>query len=114
MTYFADYDIHFDDDMLTADGLTYEQYVKLPVQTRLDRLCPEFVGFGVPCEKSTADGGTITSEKILKFDRAAARELAEQERKAREKAEKENRFARLVAHYQNDYNVENEISPFED
>ena len=26
-----------------------------------------FVGIAIPCDKSTADGGTIRSEKVLKF-----------------------------------------------
>ncbi len=28
-----------------------------------------FVGMGIPCDKSTVDGGTIRSEKVLKFSR---------------------------------------------
>lgn len=34
-----------------------------------------FHGIAIPCDKSTADGGTIRSEKILKFNRTALREL---------------------------------------
>ena len=41
-----------------------------------------FVGLAIPCDKSTADGGKIRSEKILKFNRKAMREIAT------EKAEK--------------------------
>jgi tRNA G37 N-methylase TrmD len=41
-----------------------------------------FVGLAIPCDKSTAAGGTIRSEKILKFNRKAMRETAT------EKAEK--------------------------
>lgn len=41
-----------------------------------------FVGLAIPCDKSTADGGTIRSEKVLKFNRKAMLETAT------EKAEK--------------------------
>ena len=34
-----------------------------------------FQGIAIPCEKSTAEGGTIQSEKVLKFNRSALREL---------------------------------------
>lgn len=34
-----------------------------------------FSGIAIPCEKTTADGGTIRSEKVLKFNRKAMREL---------------------------------------
>lgn len=32
-----------------------------------------FLGIAIPCTKSTADGGTIVSEKVLKFNRKALR-----------------------------------------
>jgi hypothetical protein len=32
-------------------------------------------GIAIPCDKSTVDGGTIRSEKVLKFNRKALREL---------------------------------------
>ncbi|NDC89613.1 MAG: hypothetical protein EB075_12595 [Bacteroidetes bacterium] len=35
-----------------------------------------FTGIAIPCDKSTADGGTVRSEKILKFNRKAMRETA--------------------------------------
>jgi len=41
-----------------------------------------FSGIAIPCDKSTADGGTVRSEKVLKFNRRAMRETAT------EKAEK--------------------------
>ncbi len=34
-----------------------------------------FSGIAIPCDKTTADGGTIRSEKVLKFNRKAMREL---------------------------------------
>ena len=37
------------------------------------RLC--FVGIAIPCDKTTADGGTIRSEKILKFNRKALKNV---------------------------------------
>lgn len=33
-----------------------------------------FAGIAIPCDKSTADGGTIRSEKILRFNRKAMRQ----------------------------------------
>jgi hypothetical protein len=35
-----------------------------------------FSGIAIPCDKTTADGGTIRSEKVLKFNRKAMRETA--------------------------------------
>jgi tRNA G37 N-methylase TrmD len=35
-----------------------------------------FSGIAIPCDKSTADGGMIRSEKVLKFNRKAMRESA--------------------------------------
>jgi hypothetical protein len=35
-----------------------------------------FSGIAIPCDKSTADGGTIRSEKVLKFNRKTMRESA--------------------------------------
>jgi len=35
-----------------------------------------FSGIAIPCDKTTADGGTVRSEKILKFNRKAMRTLA--------------------------------------
>lgn len=34
-----------------------------------------FSGIAIPCDKSTADGSTIRSEKVLKFNRKAMREM---------------------------------------
>jgi hypothetical protein len=34
-----------------------------------------FVGIAIPCDKSTVDGGTIRSEKVLKFNRSALRNV---------------------------------------
>jgi len=35
-----------------------------------------FKGIAIPCDKTTADGSTIRSEKVLKFNRKAMRELS--------------------------------------
>jgi len=35
-----------------------------------------FSGIAIPCDKTTADGGTIRSEKVLKFNRKVMRTLA--------------------------------------
>ena len=40
---------------------------------RVARSC--FLGIAIPCDKSTADGGTIRSEKVLKFNRSALRQI---------------------------------------
>ena len=40
---------------------------------RTARLC--FAGIAIPCDKSTANGGTIRSEKIIKFNRKALRQI---------------------------------------
>lgn len=32
-----------------------------------------FIGMAIPCDKSTVDGGTIRSEKVLKFSRSHLR-----------------------------------------
>lgn len=34
-----------------------------------------FYGMAIPCEKRTADGSTIRSEKVLKFNRSALRKI---------------------------------------
>ena len=34
-----------------------------------------FYGMAIPCDKRTADGGTIRSEKVLKFNRSALRKI---------------------------------------
>jgi hypothetical protein len=49
--------------------------MSFPIIERAKRqayLC--FVGLAIPCDKSTADGGTIRSEKVLKFNRKSMRE----------------------------------------
>ena len=51
--------------------------MKFPIIEKAKRqafLC--FSGIAIPCDKSTADGGTIRSEKVLKFNRKAMRTLA--------------------------------------
>lgn len=34
-----------------------------------------FLGMAIPCDKSTADGGSIRSEKVLKFNRKALKQM---------------------------------------
>jgi len=34
-----------------------------------------FYGMAIPCDKRTADGSTIRSEKVLKFNRSALRKI---------------------------------------
>ncbi len=53
--------------------------MSFPIIERAKRqayLC--FAGLAIPCDKSTADGGTIRSEKMLKFNRSAMRESVKQ------------------------------------
>lgn len=40
-----------------------------------------FSGIAIPCDKSTADGGMIRSEKVLKFNRKAMREMVKRDEK---------------------------------
>lgn len=40
---------------------------------RVARSC--FLGIAIPCDKRTVDGGTIRSEKVLKFNRKALRNI---------------------------------------
>lgn len=40
---------------------------------RVARSC--FLGIAIPCDKTTVDGGTIRSEKVLKFNRKALRQI---------------------------------------
>lgn len=77
---------------------------------QLDRI---FYGMAFHCVKSTADGGQINSEKVLKFSRSAMREMREEEDKQRRKREHANRYAKLVAFYTPE-NIANELSPFEE
>ena len=51
--------------------------MKFPIIENAKRqafLC--FSGIAIPCDKSTVDGGTVRSEKVLKFNRRAMRETA--------------------------------------
>lgn len=84
-----------------------------------------FKGIAIPCDKTTADGSTIRSEKVLKFNRKAMRTLAKRtlakvdsrlvggEDRMRfpvGKPGSDERIAALAAHY--DSLSENETSPF--
>lgn len=40
---------------------------------RQARMC--FLGIAIPCDKTTVDGSTIRSEKVLKFNRKALRKI---------------------------------------
>lgn len=40
---------------------------------RVARNC--FLGIAIPCDKRTVDGGSIRSEKVLKFNRKALRQI---------------------------------------
>lgn len=86
-----------------------------------------FKGIAIPCDKTTADGSTIRSEKVLKFNRKAMRTLAKRtlekvdsrliggEDKMRfpvGKPGSEERIAALAVQYAS--LSENETSPFND
>jgi hypothetical protein len=86
-----------------------------------------FKGIAIPCDKTTVDGDTIRSEKVLKFNRKAMRTLAKRtldkvdsrliggEDRMRfpvGKPGSDERIDALAAHY--DSLSENETSPFHD
>lgn len=86
-----------------------------------------FKGIAIPCDKTTADGSTIRSEKVLKFNRKAMRELVKRtdskadprliggEDRMRFKVGKpgsKERVDALVAQYAS--LMEDEMSPFEE
>ncbi len=86
-----------------------------------------FKGIAIPCDKTTADGSVIRSEKVLKFNRKAMRTLAKRtlekvdsrlvggEDKMRfpvGKPGSDERVAALATQY--DSLSENETSPFHD
>lgn len=50
--------------------------MKFPIIEKAKRqLNTIFYGIAIPCDKTTADGGTIRSEKVLKFQRSALRKM---------------------------------------
>jgi hypothetical protein len=73
-----------------------------------------FVGMAIPCNQSTVDGGTVRTEKVLKFNRKAMQEANERDWKAEDKAKRDQAYSRLLAFYQNEENVLNERSPFDE
>jgi len=99
-------------DWMTSET-EYREWCELSWEDRKARFCDGlFVGIAIPCDKSTADGGTIRSEKVLKFSKSALREMREEEDRKREKREHLNRLAKLTAFYHNG-GIEREESPFE-
>jgi hypothetical protein len=49
---------------------------KFPIIEKAKRnLHKYFCGIAIPCDKTTVDGGTIRSEKILKFNRKALKNM---------------------------------------
>ena len=49
---------------------------KFPIIEKAKRqLNTIFYGIAIPCDKTTADGGTIRSEKVLKFQRSSLRSV---------------------------------------
>jgi hypothetical protein len=53
-----------------------EKKMKFPIIEKAKRqLNTIFYGIAIPCDKTTADGGTIRSEKVLKFQRSALRDM---------------------------------------
>jgi hypothetical protein len=84
-----------------------------------------FSGIAIPCDKSTVDGGIIRSEKVLKFNRKAMRQLVKSHDKKADprliggednmrfkvgKPGSPERVEALVSQYAS--LAENEISPF--
>lgn len=86
-----------------------------------------FSGIAIPCDKSTVDGGMIRSEKVVKFNRKAMRELSKRtpekadprlvggEDRMRFKVGKPGspeRVEALIAQYES--LTEQEVSPFKE
>jgi hypothetical protein len=86
-----------------------------------------FLGIAIPCDKTTADGATIRSEKVLKFNRKALRSIGKRkvenvdprfvggEDRMRFKVGKpgsNERIEALISQYAS--LSEDEMSPFED
>jgi hypothetical protein len=87
---------------------------KQKIQRDMERSWGEtFYGIAIPCKKTHADGGMVQSEKVLKFNKKAMRDCNETDWKREDKLRREKTYAKLVAHYHNQYNIENEISPFD-
>ena len=95
--------------------MDYDSWCQLSVDDRLFRMVDGlFSGLAIPCDKSTVDGGTIRSEKVLKFNRKALRRIKIKEDKERKEREHKNRLDKLMAFYHNEDNILNERSPFEE
>lgn len=86
-----------------------EQYFPGTIK-KLDRI---FYGMAFPYVKSTAGGGQIDSEVVLKFNRKTMKKLRMKEEKQRRRREQANRYAKLFAFYTPE-NIANELSPFEE
>ena len=87
---------------------------KQKIQRDMERSWGEvFYGIAIPCKKTHADGGMVQSEKVLKFSKKAMRDCNQTDWKREDKLRREKAYAKLVAHYHDQYNIENEISPFD-
>lgn len=86
-----------------------EQYFPGTI-AKLDEM---FYGMAIPCQKTTAHGTMVQSEKVLKFSKSAIKENRIKENKRREKIKREKAYAKLVAFY-NDANIAAELSPFDE
>lgn len=92
---------------------------------RVARSC--FLGIAIPCEKSTVDGSTIRSEKVLKFNRSALRNIGKRKADKIDSRYKggddtmilkvglpgsDERKAALIEQYEAIMNSGEEVSPF--
>jgi hypothetical protein len=78
---------------------------------QLDRI---FYGLAIPCMKSTADGNSIASEKVLKFCKSTMQADRKREEKKRERMNRIARLAKYDAFYNDPENKLNERSLFDD
>lgn len=93
----------------------YREWCSLSWEQRKARFCDGlFYGLAIPCKKTTADGGVLQSEKVLKFNKKALKNIQIENEKELKRREHENRYNKLLAFYSDPHNIENELSPFEE
>lgn len=93
--------------------MDYNTWVSMTVEQRFAHFCKDlFVGLAIPCDVTTADGGTMRSEKVLKFNKKALHNITKEKEKPAYSDHKEYHIPRIVEHYNNPDNIEQEVSYF--
>jgi len=93
----------------------YQEWCSLSWEQRKARFCDGlFYGLAIPCKKTTADGGLLQSEKVLKFNKKALKNIQMEDEKELKRREHEARYNKLLAFYSDPSNIEKELSPFEE